>query len=73
MLGTHRPFDTLPHAFFDAMALMVAASLLLAIATDARTIWLRARPTEATKPGRCRLLFFSCHKLVRSVFFIGES
>ena len=41
-------FDTLPHAFFDAMTLMVAASLLLAIAAVARTVWLRARPT---KPG----------------------
>ena len=51
VLGTYRPFDTLPHAFFDAMALMVAASLLLAIAAAARTIWLRARPTGATKPG----------------------
>ena len=50
MLGTYRPFDTLPHAFFDAMALMVAASLLLAIAAAARTVWLRARPTGATKP-----------------------
>jgi hypothetical protein len=48
VLGTYRPFDTLPHAFFDAMALMVAASLLLAIAAAARTVWLRARPT---KPG----------------------
>ena len=28
-------FDTLPHAFFDAMTLMVAASLLLAIAAAA--------------------------------------
>jgi len=28
---------------------MVAASLLLAIAAAAREIWLRARPTEATK------------------------
>src|ERR1700720_339540 len=44
-------FDTLPHAFFDAMTVMVAASLLLAIAAAARTIWLRARPTGATKPG----------------------
>jgi hypothetical protein len=51
VLGTYRPFDTLPHAFFDAMVLMVAASLLLAIAAAARTIWLRARPTGATKPG----------------------
>jgi hypothetical protein len=51
VLGTYRPFDTLPHAFFDAMALMVAASLLLAIAAAARTIWLLARPTGATKPG----------------------
>jgi hypothetical protein len=51
VLGTYRPFDTLPHAFFDAMALMVAASLLLAIAAAARTVWLRARPTGATKPG----------------------
>jgi len=51
VLGTYRPFDTLPHAFFDAMALIVAASLLLAIAAAARTIWLRARPTGATKPG----------------------
>jgi hypothetical protein len=50
VLGTYRPFDTLPHAFFDAMALMVAASLLLAIAAAARTVWLRARPTGATKP-----------------------
>jgi len=50
VLGTYRPFDTLPHAFFDAMTLMVAASLLLAIAAAARTIWLRARPTGATKP-----------------------
>jgi hypothetical protein len=48
VLGTYRPFDTLPHAFFDAMALMVAASLLLAIAAAARTVWLRARPTGAT-------------------------
>ena len=44
-------FDTLPHACFDAMVLMVAASLLLAIAAVARTIWLRARPAGATKPG----------------------
>ena len=44
-------FDTLPHAFFDAMTVMVAASLLLAIAAAARTIWLCARPTGATKPG----------------------
>ena len=51
MLGTYRPFDTLPHAFFDAMTLMVTASLLLAIAAAARTIWLRARPTGTTKPG----------------------
>ena len=51
VLGTYRPFDTLPHAFFDAMTLMVAASLLLAIAAAARTIWLRARPTGAAKPG----------------------
>ena len=51
VLGTYRPFDTLPHAFFDAMALMVVASLLLAIAAAAQTIWLRARPTGATKPG----------------------
>jgi hypothetical protein len=51
VLGTYRPFDTLPHAFFDAMALMVAASLLLAIAAAARTVWLRARPAGATKPG----------------------
>jgi hypothetical protein len=50
VLGTYRPFDTLSHAFFDAMALMVAASLLLAIAAAARTMWLRARPTGATKP-----------------------
>ena len=34
-----------------AMALMVAASLLLAIAAAVRTIWLRARPPGATKPG----------------------
>src|ERR1700751_4270170 len=51
VLGTYRPFDTLPHAFFDAMALMVAASLLLAIAAAARTIWLRARPAGAAKAG----------------------
>src|SRR5215472_13711934 len=40
-----------PHFFFDAGAVMVAASLLLAIAAVARTVWRRARPAEATKPG----------------------
>jgi hypothetical protein len=50
VLGIYRPFDTLPHAFFDAMTLMVVASLLLTISAAARTIWLRARPTVATKP-----------------------
>src|SRR5215470_12042377 len=44
-------FDTVPHAFFDTMTLMVAASLLLAIAAVARTVWLRARPAGATEPG----------------------
>jgi hypothetical protein len=39
------------HFFFDAGAVMVAASLLLAIAAVARTVWLRARPAGATKPG----------------------
>jgi hypothetical protein len=36
---------------FDAGALMVAASLLLTIAAVARTVWQRARPGGATKPG----------------------
>ena len=44
VLGTFEPF-------FDIPALMVAASLLLAIIAAARTIWLRARPAGATKPG----------------------
>src|SRR5262249_9110650 len=44
-------FDTVPHAFFDTMTLMVAASLLLAIAAVARTVWRRARPAEAMKLG----------------------
>src|SRR5215470_9355633 len=39
------------HFFFDAGAVMVAASLLLAIAVVARTVLLRARPAGATKPG----------------------
>jgi hypothetical protein len=39
------------HFFFDAGAVMVAVSLLLAIAAVARTGWLRARPAGATKPG----------------------
>jgi hypothetical protein len=39
------------HFFFDAGAVMVAASLLLAIAAVARTVWLRARPAGATKSG----------------------
>jgi hypothetical protein len=41
----------MPHFFFDIGAVMVAASLLLAIAAGARTVWQRARPAEATKPG----------------------
>lgn len=39
------------HVAFDAAALMVAASLLLTIAAVARTVWQRARPAGATKPG----------------------
>jgi hypothetical protein len=35
------------HFFFDAGAVMVGASLLLAIAAVARTVWLRARPAGA--------------------------
>jgi hypothetical protein len=38
------------HFFFDAGAVMVAVSLLLAIAAVARTVWLRTRPAGATKP-----------------------
>src|SRR5262252_139044 len=39
------------HVFFDAGALLVAASLLLAIAAVARTVWLRIRPAGAKKSG----------------------
>ncbi len=35
--------------FFIALALMVAASLLLAMAAVVRTVWLRARPPGASK------------------------
>jgi len=37
--------------FFDAGEVMVVASLLLAIAAVARTVWLRIRPAGATKSG----------------------
>jgi hypothetical protein len=39
------------HFFFDAGAVLVAASVLLAIAAVAQTVWLHARPAGATKPG----------------------
>ena len=39
------------HIYFDTGAAMVAASLLLAIAAVARTVWLRIRPAGATKSG----------------------
>jgi hypothetical protein len=36
--------------FFLVLVLMVAASLLMAVAAVARSLWLRVRPAGATKP-----------------------